>query len=82
MIEIAPVVFVFAALPKHEVQIVLEIVQHQTLSVLDSVCVEDKAFDCIESFLVENFILVLIAVNLFDCLLGVRARTRAAHWAL
>ena len=67
MVEVASIVEVLAALPEDEVEVVLEVVQHQTLSVLDAVCVEKKALDSIKALFIKNFILILVAEDLVSC---------------
>ena len=64
MVEVASIVEVLAALPEDEVEVVLEVVQHQTLSVLDAVCVEKKALDSIKALFIKDFIFVFIAEDL------------------
>ena len=54
VVEVAIVVVALAALPEDELEVVLEVVQHQTLSVLDAVCVEKKALHCIKALFIKE----------------------------
>ena len=71
VVERALVVLAFALLPKDEIEVALQVCQHQALTILDAIGIEDQCLHCIEALLVQHLLLVLVASHRILCSLHV-----------
>ena len=61
VVERALVVLAFALLPKDEIEVAFQVRQHQALTILDAISIEDQCLHCIEALLIQHLLLVLVA---------------------